>query len=60
MTIKLRNIINFKFISTKDVDGSSPLFWDWLFAYDSDSTNIAEFVETVHAHSSDCIRHQIE
>lgn len=59
MTIKLKNIINFKFISTKDVDGTTPLFWDWLFSYDSDLTCIADFVETVHDHSADCIRQQI-
>lgn len=61
MSIKIKNILTFKFASTKDIEGphTSLLFWDWLFSFDSDTTNIADFVETVHDHSSDCIRQQI-
>lgn len=62
MTIKIKNIITFKFVSTKDIDGTftSLLFWDWLFSYGSDSTNIAEYVETVlGGWENEVIRYQI-
>lgn len=59
--LKIKNILTFNYLSTKDVEGATPQFWTWLFGFPCPEKldSCADYVENIATFDGDYIRQQI-